>query len=141
MLRQRTWMLRKAAGVLAVLLMTGWVFSVVAAEPTADSPTVDETGLYARKSSLRETLLATRTNLEAWSAEQSTVRKQVKLEPWMAAVMPSTEAAKATAEKPIDFDAKGPDGKPLWKPRPDLVDGRAKNPGFPRTPAALPLTE
>ncbi|MBN2294412.1 MAG: hypothetical protein JXM70_18430, partial [Pirellulales bacterium] len=137
MLDQQTRMLWKAAGTLAVFLMTGLVFAAVPAGPTVDSPTVDETGIYARNASLRETLSATRSNLETWSAEQISARKQVKLGPWMAAVMPSTEAAKAAAEKPIDLGAKGPDGKPLWKPRPDLVDARENHPKFPLTPAVL----
>lgn len=73
-------------------------------------------GLYERKTTLAETLMATRANYAVWVAEQTPARATVKWGTWRA-----TELSRADAAMPAD-DAKTSDGKPLWTPRPEWRD-------------------
>jgi len=89
------------------------------------SPAVAAT-LYARQASLQETLRATRGKYRAWLAEQPAARKSLEFGPWLATPpLPAADAARVFGPAgAIDPNAKLADGRLLWSPQTELVDGK-----------------
>ncbi|MCX6907134.1 MAG: hypothetical protein NTY01_03715, partial [Verrucomicrobia bacterium] len=83
-------------------------------------------GLYERKPSLAETMLATRAKYATWVAEQTPVRGPVTCGPWFVA-----EGESVAPERGVDLAAKDKSGKPLWTKRADVsvfADGDSATP-------------
>jgi hypothetical protein len=83
--------------------------------------------LYRREQNLQETLLAARQRYAAWLVEQPAARAGVEFSPWLAtAALPPDEAQRyVRPTDPIDPGAKLADGRALWAPQNDMVDGKA----------------
>jgi hypothetical protein len=74
-------------------------------------------GPYAKRTTLQETMLATRASFAETTAAQAAARAAVKLGPWHLSAAPLSDghAGRAT----IDLAAKMPDGKPAWIAKPE----------------------
>jgi len=108
--------------------------AVGAGQNTAAGERPEDAGpipLYVKCDSLQETMLATRARYLSWSAEQAVARQGLLSGPWQAT---SLLRVGDGYENPlpcdsIDLEAKGPDGKLLWRARPEWKDGQVVNLG------------
>lgn len=132
-------------GLLASVVATAAILGPLRTAGAADTPcpgepcpavNVNDTGpcvatgahaLYERRATLQETLLATRQRYSAWLVEQPAAVKAVEFGPWSATPpLPVADAEKQVRPAAgVDLGAKLPDGRALWTPRKDLVDGKA----------------
>ena len=119
---------RKAAfllglAMLAVFLQTAWSQATASECSEKGCPPLP---MYDKRDCLQATLLATRQQYSAWLAEQTAARKAVEFEPWFVTSTLSTadgDKHVPIAER-IDLNARLANGKTLWTPRKDLVDGK-----------------
>jgi hypothetical protein len=83
--------------------------------------------LHRREQNLQKTLLAARQRYAAWLVEQPAARAGVEFGPWLvtAALPPDEVQRYVRPTDPIDPGAKLADGRALWAPQNDLVDGKA----------------
>lgn len=115
--------MNKRPTTLSALAWLGAILNAPALGPTLIEPEIvplPPLAIYAKRDSLQQTLLATRTALTTWQTEQAAARPIVKFGPWH-----TTSPLKPDAPMPAtDLTAKGPDGKPLWIDRPGWKDGQ-----------------
>ena len=100
--------------------------SIEAAEGAGPCQRMAACGLYAKQASLAETLLEVRVRYSAWQVEQPRLRKGLELGPWSATPPLADDVQKQVrpADR-MDLHARLADGRELWSPRKDLVDGKS----------------
>jgi len=117
--------LKKVVYCLLVCCMAaGSTFTVDIAMAGEDRADGDE--LYVRKSTWQETMLATRRAVSTLLARQDSARRHVELGPWYStgALWAQDFCCRLFPEESVDIDARGADGNPLWRKRPEYADGR-----------------